>query len=178
MLRNRRTYQNSLVNSTVTWAQFAPEPSFLSSTAIKVTGAKRQGINYERRAQEYIEAVVPWKELEPQTKYLKSPWLCYKTKSSGEQLLYCQPDGLIIQLEQKRCTIVEIKLQHTSEAFYQIKKLYQPVLEKVYPDFVFSALEIVKWLDPHTKFPVPFKLAEDIVYHDVKFGVHIYNSGR
>lgn len=160
------------------WAQHAPEPSFsLQAHTIKATGAKRQGINYERRAQDYIET---WMRVqESSIEYLRSPWLCYKALGSGEQLLYCQPDGLFVDLPNHRCTIVEIKLQHTSEAYFQIKKLYQPVLEIIYPDFVFSSLEIVKWLDPHTKFPVPFRLAEDLFYKDeTKFGVHIYNSGK
>jgi hypothetical protein len=175
---HKRTYQNSLIDSSLTWAQFAPEP-FSIESIVKVTGAKRQGINYERKTQAYIEMQLANKS--EGVKYIRSPWLCYKALGSGSRILFCQPDGLIMEVEQKRCVIVEIKLQHTAEAYWQVRRLYQPVLQFIYPDFTFSALEIVKWLDPHIspKFPESFKFAEDLLHYDpLKFGVHIYNPGR
>lgn len=161
------------------WAQFAPEPPFASSS-LRVTGAKRQGLNYEKRAQAYVEMQLAQKRISnPDLEYMKSPWLCFKALGNNGRTSYCQPDGLILDLAERHCVIVEIKLQHTAEAYWQVRKLYQPVLQVIYPTFTFSALEIVKWLDPHIKFPEAFKFAEDIWYNDqVKFGVHIFNSGR
>lgn len=179
MFRNRRTYQNSLLNSAVTWAQFAPEPFAMSNTEIKVTGAKRQGINYEKRAQEYIETTLDKNEHnKKRLEYLRSPWLIFKTLASGDRLQYCQPDGVLLHRDALRGLIIEIKLQHTTEAYYQTRHLYQPVLEKIFPGFSFSILEVVKWLDPHIKFPEPFVYAETLLHFGHKFGVHIYNSGR
>lgn len=158
----------------VTWAQFAAEPpSFIAGS--KITGAKRQGLNYEKRAQLYIETYIARNSSLPGIEYVRSPWLCYKSLGNNGKLSYCQPDGIILQRDALRGVIVEIKLQHTSEAYFQTRHLYQPVLEKIFPEFTFSVLEVTKWLDPHIKFPEPFIHAESLLHFDAKFGVHIYD---
>ena len=177
---NKRNYQTSFADADlqISWAQFAPEPLTFAD-APRVTGARRQGVLYERKAQDYIAMALSQRQvMNDSLIYIKSPWLCYKNKNV-DKLFFCQPDGLIVELREKKLTIVEIKLQHTSETWYQVRKLYQPVVSAIYPGFQIAALEIVKWLDPHIPFPETFKFCEDVLYFDVdKFGVHIFNNGR
>lgn len=175
------------------WAQFAPEPpSFLNLHKRKqIKGRRKQGINYEAKAQEYLI-----KEIENKNgnetkallnllnfQYIKSPWLVYKLGSDPKQVMrYCQPDGLIINGDEKRITIVEIKLQHTSDSWWQTRQLYEPICKQIYPYHSFSILELVCWLDPNVAFPETFRYASNVF--DVAkgdFGVHIYrprNSQR
>lgn len=160
----------------VTWAQFAPEPTFTAQP--RVTGKKRQGINYEKKAQDYVEFSLAQRRLSAgNLQYLRSPWLCYRIVGR-QDIFYCQPDGIILDSEQRKLVILEMKLSHTAHAWYQIRKLYQPVLSLIYPDYSMAALEIVRWLDPHVPFPETFKFVDDVVWFDVeKFGVHIFNPG-
>lgn len=156
----------------VVWAQFFPgEPSFKKRTQ-KARGSQAEGIRYETKAQEYLAKSVPegW-ELIP------SPWLVFKSGSADSRDRFCQPDSLLVNVEKKHVRIVEVKLQHTSYAWWQVRHLYEPVLKRIYTNYSFSAVEIVKWLDPQTAFPENFFYAQTPLeeHEEKKFGVHIFD---
>jgi hypothetical protein len=189
----------------VVWAQFYPgEPQFTKNK--KASGARANGIRYEKKVQEYLRKQVeggggccgncktPWPKDSSsppcddsfctfpyreggQLELIPSPWLVFKSGDRNSRDRFCQPDSLLVDTERKHITIVEIKLQHTSAAWWQIRQLYEPVLRRIYTNYTFSAMEIVKWLDPQTPFPETFFYAESVFDQnsEAKFGVHIFD---
>lgn len=164
----------------VTWAQFLPgEPDYIAKSKKKVTGARAQGLRYERKSKEMLEKrFADWAANgNPDCELLLGPWINFK--SSGDKLRYCQPDALLIDTAGKSIVIFEIKLQHTAQAWWQVRKLYEPVLERIYSGFSFTAIEVVKWFDAHQTFPETFYYAENPFDLQLsRFGVHIYDGRR
>lgn len=64
----------------------------------------------------------------------------------------CIPDGFFVFPDE--IIIAEIKLRHTKDAWFQLRCLYQPVLQKALRRPV-RLLEICKWYNPDEKFPEP-----------------------
>ena len=143
--------------------------SFALPPAIKkkrYTGRRLQGIRYERKVHEYLELLYG-------DRYVSSPWLRFFAEGKWR---WCQPDGLLFDLQSGRITIVEVKYQHTSDAWWQVRHLYQPVLQAMFPEklWSFDACEIVKWYDPDTRFPEKLVLAQEISMKHPAFKVHIW----
>jgi hypothetical protein len=93
---------------------------------------------------------------------------------------WIQPDGLIYDFMLGKLTIVEIKLKHTDRAWWQIRRLYQPVLEFLLRDggWKFTALEVCHYCDAHTSFPERVTFVEKPEAVPVEaFGLHLF-SGR
>lgn len=165
----------------VVWAQFYPgQPQFTNTS--KPRGSRADGIRYEQKAQAYLRKGF---EADPFGRFrnddgwelLPSPWLVFKAGSRDARDRFCQPDALLVNQELKHCAIVEIKLQHTPHAWWQVRQLYEPVLRRVYTNYAFSAMEIVKWLDPSIAFPETFYYAQNPLDRNSehKFGVHIFD---
>lgn len=144
-------------------AEFALPPALRKR---RYTGRRLEGIRYERRAQEHLADFYG-------DRYLPSPWLRFFT---GGQWRWCQPDAILIDLEHGRITIVEIKYQHTPDAWWQVRQLYQPVLSAMFPPelWSFEACEVVKWYDPNTLFPEKTVLAQEPGLEHSSFKVHIW----
>lgn len=135
----------------------------------KRTAAQSRGIRYERKAQEYL--LSQFREF-----YVPSPWLHFR-EEGAENFRWCQPDGLLIDGQRGIINIVEIKYSHTSDAWWQLKNLYLPVLKKIFPIdlWSFEMVEVVRWYDPDVFFPEPVCLANNPLKPSTKFKVHIFN---
>lgn len=132
----------------------------------RYTGRRLQGVRYERLVQDYLSFRFG-------TDYLASPWI----KFFGDgKWRWCQPDGLLFSPASGRITIVEVKYQHTADAWWQVRHLYQPVLEHIFPPHLwkFDACEIVKWYDPAIIFPEVVSLASEVNLVCKNFKVHIW----
>jgi len=70
------------------------------------------------------------------------------------------PDGIIFPTP-NFVVIVEIKYQHMPEAWWQLRRLYQPVLQTMYPRSSICVLEVCRSFDPHTPFPEPTVLVDE-----------------
>lgn len=81
------------------------------------------------------------------------PWLYY-TNSDGAAR-YCQPDILLCDSSEQRIWLFEIKLTHTIDAHFQLRKLYLPVVKAVFPNYRIHLVEITRSYDPATNFPGP-----------------------
>lgn len=107
------------------------------------------------------------------SRFLPGPWFEFHT---GGKLRWCQPDGILFDWRLGTLTLVEIKLSHTPDAYYQLKELYSPVVSRVFSPklWSFRYCEIVKWYDPSRQFPAPCRLREEIedCTPDV-IGIHI-----
>lgn len=131
----------------------------------KRTGKRLQGIIYEQKVQEHLMLLDPL--------YVPGFWINFLADAGWK---YCQPDGLRIDVDSGVITLVEIKYQHTSDAWWQLKALYLPVLEKLFPAslWTFEFCEIVKWYDCATPFPEEVQLVANPFASSDKFKVHIW----
>lgn len=132
----------------------------------RYTGRRLEGIRYERKVHERLELLYG-------DRYMASPWLKFFAEGKWR---WCQPDGLLFDLKRGRITIVEVKYQHTSDAWWQVRQLYQPVLEQIFPKnlWEYDACEVVKWYDPVTLFPERVVLAQEVCMKHPAFKVHIW----
>jgi len=158
-------------------AKIASRPPRFIKPSVQ-TGNRKVGVKYEQKAQDYIQLQADkLDDQSPGVKVSHSPWLVFR--SEGDQpdhVRYCQPDCLLIDEWQRKLTIIEIKLQHCVEAHDQVRKLYEPVLKLMYPDYLFAALELVQWHDPHINFPETYYFEPNIFEAQVnKFAIHIWN---
>ena len=157
----------------VSWAKFIKTPAFASKSP-KLRGARAEGIRYEKKVHRYIKETFP-------DLHINAPWLEFRAKFARRSKI-CQPDALIINPRLGTITVIEIKLQHTSNAWWQVRRLYTPVVEKIFGNsWKYLALEVVHWFDPHTKFPEHCEFINSLeelhLLAPGKFYIHIY-SGR
>ena len=107
--------------------------------------------------------------------YVASPWFLFK-EAGRETPRWCQPDGLLFLPYSGQIIIVECKLKHTSDAWWQLKMLYLPVIAKAFPEHLwkYGLCEVVRWYDPDVFFPEAIRLIPDVAKVGPKdFGVHI-----
>lgn len=129
------------------WESVRP-PSFNAEG--KQSAAKKAGLMYERKAKVALERVFRGKDTRD------GQWLGF-TDSSGARA--CQPDFLVVF--PTFVVIVEIKVNHCELAWWQLRRLYSPVVERVF-GWPTVLVEVVKHYDPMAFWP-----EEDKV--DVKF---------
>lgn len=135
------------------------------------TGRRARGVAYERKVHGYLKERFG-------LRYFPSPW--FQFLDSGDALRphrrWCQPDGLLIDLQAGRVVIIEIKYQHTPDAWWQLTHLYRPVLRAYFSSlWDITRCEVVKWFDPSVDFPerpILTHAIEKIEPHE--FGVHIW----
>ena len=132
----------------------------------RAKGAKGKGLAYERKIQDILTDEYP-------DNYIAGPWFRFQTRN---RIRWCQPDGLLVQPIHGLITIVEIKLQHTPAAWWQLKELYYPVLAFAFPatHWEFNFLEVVKWHDPAVQWPEPYRMCADpLMLQPEENGCHI-----
>jgi hypothetical protein len=129
-----------------------------------------QGVRYEKKVHEYFTSLFP-------DHYVSNPWVTFQVDGAARPR-WCQPDGLLIDVQQGLVTIVEVKYQHTSDAWWQLEMLYKPVLRAMFPRdlWQFRCVEVVKWFDPAVAFPVPARLSESPAGVG-DLSVHIWRPG-
>lgn len=135
----------------------------------KARGVRRQGQIYERKVHEHFEKLLG-------ETYIPSLWFAFRSVGSDNWRL-CQPDALIIDILSRSITICEVKLAHTSDAWWQLKHLYFPVISKVFPrpQWEYRFCEIVRWYDPTTVFPEKPRLVSNPLELEMnELGVHIW----
>jgi hypothetical protein len=128
-------------------------------------GIRAVGVKYERKAQRELMASLG-------QDYIASPWIYFRGSLGWR---WCQPDGLLIDVARGLITIVEIKLTHTTRAWWQCRKLYEPVLRAMFPLHLWRicVVEVVRYFDPATWFPEHVKLTPRVDAGYADFGVHI-----
>jgi len=153
----------------VQWAAYSPIPPPFIHERPRRKGNRGLGQKYEDQAQTFFSE-------EFGSFYIPSPWFRFRA-SGSEKTRWCQPDGLIFQPVHLTITIVEIKLRHTADAWWQTQRLYLPVISNLFPPslWAYNICEVVKWYDPAVAFPERHRLAASpLVLNPNEFGVHIY----
>lgn len=153
----------------VDWAHPDEHPPPFLLRPRRYRGRRALGIRYERKVHDYLNGACGGVE----RSYFPSEWFKF---ASGESVRWCQPDGLILHLREGIVTVVEVKYQHTPDAWFQLRELYEPVLRVAMPGWRFALLEVVKWYDPSTFFPERVVLCADPLQAPLgAVGVHIWN---
>lgn len=150
------------------WAELADgQPEFIRRHAYR--GRRRQGVKYEAVGQ-------VWLKDQFGANYTASPWIRFR--ADGEKKIrWCQPDGLLVDAEHRTVIIVEFKYQHTEAAWWQLFRLYLPVVSRLLAGRArqMSCIEICKWFDPIVQAPMPPKLCQHVLaVQPGEFGVHIW----
>lgn len=70
----------------------------------------------------------------------------------------CRPDGLFWDEGRRQLLIFEVKIRHTADAYWQLEKLYKPVLSHFYIGIDKVLIEVTKSFDPSTPFPCEYHL--------------------
>ena len=116
------------------------------------TVAQRLGLAYERRVQDCLEAIYPGL-------FVSGVPLLFEDRTG---LHRCIPDG-ILRLSDTSIAILEIKLTHTERAWWQLERLYTPVIRQmVGPAPRILRCEICRSYDPSVKFPAPHSLCQSL----------------
>lgn len=148
----------------VRWAYPSQTPPPFINLNRKRSGRKAQGIRYERKVHDWLR--------DRYSIYFDSQWFRF---FAGAALRWCQCDGLIIDPHSGRITIVEVKYQHTFDAWYQLFELYLPVVQVAFgPMWTVSCCEVVKWYDSAVAGdPRPTLVASPDLARPGQFAVHI-----
>jgi len=115
-----------------------------------VSVAQQNGLRYEKKAQRYLE-----ERLGPT--YCASPNLHFSDQSGFRT---CVPDGILFGT--RTLFVFEIKNQHTPDAWWQLRRLYQPVLEHLPGIDHVSCIEVCRVFEPNTPFPEEIDLVLDL----------------
>lgn len=107
--------------------------------------------------------------------YLPSPWIRFH--SANQRWRWAEPDGLIIDPREGVISIVEAKLSHTADAWFQLRKLYEPLIRHIFGhSWSYAVIEVCGWYDPAVRFPERIcKLANLSNPRINCYNVHIYN---
>lgn len=134
----------------------------------RYTKARAAGVRYERKAHTYLTRLYP-------DAYIASPWIKY-TLVNNLQWKWCQPDGLLVFPRTGRVILIEIKNSHTPLAWWQLKRLYAPVIKAIFPPHLWSYdfCEVTRFYDCSVRFPEAIQLARYPDIHAEKFKVHIF----
>lgn len=143
----------------------------LDGSGIKAEGntaARAGGLRYERTVSEYIQTILLTNRLFIQ------PILQFCDATGPRR---CIPDLVI--LTPRHAIVAEVKIQHMPEAWWQLRRLYQPVVASYFnlPTF---CLEIVKSFDAAMPFPEQIKMVEDLLSYLAEpfpeFAVYIWRT--
>ncbi len=155
----------------VTWARLSYPPGFVASRRRTRSRTFLAGLAFEKQVRLSLAAAFP-------TQLIPSPWFTFRTADAPTRLRWCQPDALLLDIRRSRITIVEVKLRHTADAWWQLRRLYEPVVRAAFgAAWGCSACEVVKYFDPATAFPEAFEFVDDLgTIHPAQFAVHIWNG--
>ena len=146
-------------------------PPYFARECKKKSKAQALGLRYERKVHEYLERHYP-------DLLVISPWLKFYSEKNWR---WCQPDALLLDIRNNTICIIEVKIKHTENAWWQVRKSYIPVIKAIFgSDWNIVPIEVVKWFDPHTHFPEWFHFVDDISKFTTldpnNFYVHIWNG--
>lgn len=106
------------------------------------TAAQKAGKRFEKKL------LAKLKDL-PLVRVAIAPWIQYQNEL---KLCFCQPDA-ILWLPNDAIVIVEAKLAHTADAYWQLRHLYEPVIRRMNPESKVYLLEITRSFDPAVRMP-------------------------
>lgn len=138
-------------------------PPFINNQQV-YRGRRALGKSYERRVHEHLGNVYPG--------YVAGQWFKF---FDGQRQRWCQTDGLLFDPDIGAVCIIEVKYQHTADAWWQLNELYLPVVRNAFPGWLITTCEVVKWFDPAVVCPQKPRLCRTPeVASPGEFGVYIW----
>lgn len=105
------------------------------------TQAQKMGLRYEQKVHDVLSAIY-------ETRFTPSPCILFE---EGTRLRRAIPDGVLVLGD---CVVVvEVKYTHTEDAWWQLKRLYEPLLSAIYGERLLRCVEVCRSYDPTTSFP-------------------------
>jgi len=154
---------------TILWARPSPTAPPFARGKMRRVGRRAQGMKYEKRGHEYFQGLYG-------DFYISNPWFVFQEEETPAPR-WCQPDALLFNPAQGKIHILEFKYQHTSDAWWQLRQLYFPVIRSLFPAHLWdiALCEVVKWYDPAVTFPENIVMAkEPNIVLAGRLGVHIW----
>ena len=111
------------------------EPQFARTNG-NVKGAKRRGLLYQEKVVEVLD-----QQLGPYCEGIPGLWFEF-VDFSGHR--YAQSDWVSFDLKRGLITIAEIKLSRVPLAWWQLNRLYGPLVQKLFPDWKIAYLEVAR----------------------------------
>lgn len=137
---------------------------------LRSRGAKAAGLRYDRRAAAHFAET---------TGFVGHPWIRFGTRTA--RLRWAQPDGLFIDFQMGRITILEFKLKHTADAWWQLRRLYEPLLRFIFGESLwhYACCEVVRWYDPAIRIPEQVTFIDDPrrLFTNA-YGIHIFSGSE
>lgn len=158
-------------------AEYGRGPSFALIQPSNINPAAKRGLNYERKVHGHMGELFAPEQGE--ALYAPGQWISFFTsdpRDSGQR--WAQPDGLLLDFGRSQITIIEIKLRHMQSAWWGLRRLYEPLLRKLYGSrWSFAVCEIVAWYDPAVFWPEPYSLVRNPSFlRRNEFGVMILSE--
>lgn len=149
----RRPDSIFLPNSPIVSAWKTSEAPY-AGTRSKMSAAQRAGLAYQKKIGKFLSSGRP-------CDLVAGPWYIYVCGDGRRR--YCQPDFLLVDTTSKVTVVIEVKIRWTDLAWWQLRELYLPVLQRVSPDVHFLPLVIVRSYDPHITIPEEVNLCADLL---------------
>lgn len=105
-----------------------------------LTSAQKNGLRYESYVQKLLQQKF--------SNYHAGPYIHFLDRGIART---CQPDGVLCF--DHSIFVFEIKYQHVPEAWWQLEKLYAPLLRLLFPSHPIALIEVCRSYDPATPFP-------------------------
>ena len=106
------------------------------------SAAQKSGLRYQRQVCDELRVQFG------SAAVLVGPWLEYRL---GIERRYCQPDAIVSHRD--LVFVFEVKLSSTTDAWWQLRHLYGPVVQKLYPSSRLVLVNVVKSHYPEIRFP-------------------------
>ena len=121
------------------------------------SASMRKGMRYERMIKSIFSRAF-------RESYCHGQWIEFQERGIKR---WCQVDGIWVDRERKLLTIFEIKYRHTMKAWWQLRRLYSPILwrylrELGEREFKIAICEVVKVFDPSVEFPEEVSLISNV----------------
>lgn len=125
---------------------------------LRGSAAQKAGLRYEAKVLRLLKECFDG--------FQASQWFEFEDPSTRGRR-WCQPDGLLLRSglsgdgRSKRAFLFEVKIRATSDAWYQLKHLYAPVIQAAYQPEEIYFINICRSFDPSIPFPeTPNHLSE------------------
>jgi hypothetical protein len=105
------------------------------------TQAQKMGLRYEQRVHDVLTAIY-------EERFLASPSILFEERYQCRRAIL---DGVL--LFDDEVVVIEVKYTHTELAWWQLKRLYAPLLARLYLGRSLRCVEICRSYDPGTSFP-------------------------
>lgn len=128
-----------------------PCESPFSRTPTGRTAAQKAGLRYERKVHEYLASVFC-------DAYSPSQWFGYYDVHGSRR--FCQPDGIL--RFGNVAVIFEVKARFTGDGWWQLRRLYAPIVRVAFAPSLLGLCLICRSYDPSVPFPERHDVLSDV----------------